>query len=89
METLSERLKFARGLADLSCRRLALLAGRTPQWASALERGAYASPSAASIAAIGRVLGVSIEWLLSGAGEAPTEESVRAAIAASPSKEAA
>jgi transcriptional regulator with XRE-family HTH domain len=56
---------------------------------TALERGKYGAPGAASLAAVAETLGISVEWLLFGKGDAPTEESVRVAVEAASSKEAA
>lgn len=81
MSSLPERVRFARVLGHLSARQLGLLVGKSPQWASALERGELAEPSAAALCEVGRVLGTTVEWLVLGVGEAPTGPSVRSAVA--------
>jgi transcriptional regulator with XRE-family HTH domain len=82
MDTIASRVRFARNLGGISARRLGLLAGRSPQWAAALERGQYAAPSAESLRRVAAVLGCDLNWLLTGSGGAPTVEVVQAAIAA-------
>lgn len=78
-QTLPERIRYARGLAGLSARRVAILAGRHPQWLTAVERGVNRAPSAVALSAVARVLGVTVEWLLEGTGGGPTVGSVQAA----------
>lgn len=45
-----------------------------------IETGARQDPASTTLSSLGRVLGVSVDWLLAGIGEPPTAESVRAAI---------
>jgi transcriptional regulator with XRE-family HTH domain len=79
--TFAERLKFARQLTGLSARRLAELAGVSPGYPGHLETGRRQNPPSAALSDIARVLGTTMDWLLNGVGEAPTEEAAKAAVA--------
>jgi transcriptional regulator with XRE-family HTH domain len=80
--TFAERLKFARLLTGLSARRLAELAGVSPGYPGHLESGRRQNPPSAALSDIARVLGTTMDWLLNGAGAAPTEAEANAAVAA-------
>lgn len=77
MNTLAERLQWARGLTELSARDLDKLANLTPGHTTAIEVGRRASPSAETARAIARALGVSLDWLVDGNGMAPSEQQLR------------
>jgi transcriptional regulator with XRE-family HTH domain len=68
MQTLAQRLRRARDASELSARRLDKLAGLTPGHTTLIESGRRLNPTAATAAALARVLGVSLEWLVSGRG---------------------
>jgi transcriptional regulator with XRE-family HTH domain len=72
MRTLSGRLKKARTAAKISARRLDKLAGLTPGHTTLIESGRRPNPTATTAAALARALDVSLEWLVSGRGAAPT-----------------
>lgn len=79
-ETLKVRLKRAREMAGLSARALSSLAGLTPSHVSLIEAGQPGIGSKTAMKLAG-VLGVSLDWLLTGHGEAPTKESIQKAVA--------
>lgn len=82
--TFASRLRETREMAgDLSGRELARLAGlRSETTVGLAEIGHTHSVRLESGVAIAAVLGVELQWLVSGIGDAPTVESVRAAVAA-------
>lgn len=80
MDTIGERLGFARQLAECSMREISILAGCDPTAVRLIEIGERPDPRGSTLAAVGRVLGCSVDWLISGTGPAPTEEQVRAAV---------
>ncbi len=77
-----ERLRKARGLAGLTGSELGTLAGLSKGTVSMIESGNREDPSGSTVAALARVLGVSADWLLSGTEPEPSEEQVKAAVAA-------
>lgn len=82
MNTLAERLKWAREAGELSARELSLLSGSSAAVVAQIERGDRGSRvSASMMVAVGAVLGVTVEWLVEGTGDKPTERRVRAAVA--------
>jgi transcriptional regulator with XRE-family HTH domain len=80
--TFADRLKLARGLAGISARRLAELAGVSPGYPNHLETGRRQNPPSEALSSFARVLGTTMDWLLNGAGEPPTESEAKAALAA-------
>lgn len=80
-ERICERLRAARELAGISCRTLDALAGITPGHTSAIEAGRRGNPESRTAIALAHALGLTIDWLLLGDGDAPTEMGVRAAVA--------
>lgn len=78
----SHRLQHARELSGLSARRLGTLAGLSTATVALIESGERKAPSAETLARLAKVLGVSLDWLISGAGDPPDEATVRAAVAA-------
>ncbi len=83
MNTLPERLKWARELMGLSARDLDKLAKITPGHTASVEIGRRKSPSAETARALARALGVSLDWLVDGNGMAPSEAQLRAQARAS------
>lgn len=81
------RLRKVRGWSGLSASKLSELAGLSRGAVWALERGG-GDPTAATISAVCRVLGLSADWLLWGAGNPPTDRAVRAAVVAQEEPEA-
>lgn len=80
--TLQRRLQAARIRAGLSARRLDDLAGLTPGYTSLIEAGKRANIGARTADAIARVVGVSLDWLIRGDGNEPTDQQVRRAVEA-------
>lgn len=90
---LADRLQHALTLADISARELDRLAGATPgHFAVILDRlrkRPDADVETGTAEAYARVLGVSLDWLISGTGREPRERAVRAAVEAARSSRAA
>jgi transcriptional regulator with XRE-family HTH domain len=80
LKTIGDRLAFARTKGGISARELDRLAGKTEGHASLIEARRAADVLASNVAAYASVLGVTVEWLLTGEGDEPTEESVTAAV---------
>lgn len=80
--TLGLRLQEARKLADISARELDRLAETTEGHASLIEAGTVTNVKLNTLTQLARVLGVSMSWLIDGAGDAPTVESVGGAVEA-------
>jgi transcriptional regulator with XRE-family HTH domain len=70
-----------RQLAGISQRELARLSGVCAAHIQAIESGRIARPNAEALQRIAGVLGIRIEYLLSGNGKSPTARSVAIAIA--------
>lgn len=71
---------FARELADLTPRGLSVLAGLDPTHVRLIEGGDRPDPRSSTVLAIAQTLGVTVEWLLTGEGDAPTADHVRAVV---------
>lgn len=71
MDTLATRLKAAREAAHLTERALSKAAGLSPTHVGLIESGARPTPSAETLGALADVLGVGLDWLARGRGEAP------------------
>lgn len=81
MSDFSARLREARELvSDLSARGLDELAGLTHGHTWMIESGQRGEPELKTAAKLAKTLGVSLDWLAFGTGEAPTEELVRHAV---------
>jgi transcriptional regulator with XRE-family HTH domain len=80
--TLAERLHEARKLAGISALELGALAGLSGGYVGHIESGRRKNPGSGPLDGIARALGVSLEWLIRGKGQGPTEESAVAAVAA-------
>jgi transcriptional regulator with XRE-family HTH domain len=84
--TLAERLTRARRLAGLSARALSELARDagvgtgSDAHVGMIERGTVKYPRPETLARLAAVLGVSLDWLITGNGDEPTAEQVRAAV---------
>lgn len=89
MDTISQRVEWARTVAGLSRRRLSALAGLSPAALQVIETKRDTSPEAQTIIGIGRVLGVSTDWLLTGKGGLPTQRKIKRAANAAQAKAAA
>ena len=66
--------------SDLSGRELARLAGISESHPWLIESGQRPHVASHLLAAMARVLGVSLDWLINGEGETPTPEDVQAAV---------
>lgn len=81
VDTIGSRITQARRLLDgLTSSELAELAGLHRTHLSNLETGARNGVEGKTAVALSGVLGVSTDWLLTGKGDAPTVEQVRAAV---------
>ena len=69
MNTIGDRLKYARGLRNLTQKDLAKAMGATSAAVSALETGTTKSPTPENLFPLARRLDVSAEWLITGRGE--------------------
>ena len=82
MNTLAERLRWARRTAGISKRGLCDVAGLDPSHVRAIETGDRGKRLSADTALnLGRALGCTVEWLINGEGAPPSPEAVRAAVA--------
>ena len=81
-DRIGVRVQMARKLVDdLSARELDRLAGlKAEGHTSLIESGVTNNVKVETARGIARVLGVSLDWLIDGAGDAPTIESVQAAV---------
>lgn len=75
-----DRLRKLRTVGRVSGRKLARLVGWNETSLAAAEAGG-GSMSAERVLALAKVLGTTVEWLVSGEGSAPTEAAVLAAVA--------
>lgn len=80
-EGLSCRLRAARERGAISAYKLDQLANLTIGHVYAIERGARANMEVKTAEKLARTLGVSLDWLIAGTGDAPSESSVRSAVA--------
>lgn len=77
---LGKRVTKLREISGLSSRALSELAGLSHGALGQLERGELADLTTGSANRLAAALGVSIDFLVRGNGEMPTEERVRAAV---------
>lgn len=77
---VGERLRATRLLAGVSARELGRLARLQHSHVSLIESGAVANVRVDTLAALARALGCSLDWLVNGEGDAPSEATVRAAV---------
>ena len=87
--SLADRVRWARGVAGVTQERLAKLCGISGPHVSLIESGGRTDLKLRVLVALAQGLGVSMEWLATGAGDPPTEEQIRQAIAQVDPKEAA
>lgn len=78
---IGERLRKARLLGGLSTRDLDSMSGMAAGHTSMIETGRRNNLEVRTATSIANVLGLTLDWLLRGAGASPTKESVEAAIA--------
>lgn len=72
MDTLGTRIRSARDAMKLTQEQLAHQSGLTGMTVSNIERaGDAAKPRPQTLLSIARVLGVSVDWLLTGEGQGP------------------
>lgn len=76
---LATRLRHAREVSGISGRQLGQIAGLSTSIVSHLENDRYGTPNGETLQAICAVLGISVDWLLSGNGPAPTDDAIRGA----------
>ena len=74
------RLNAARSLVDVSARELDRLARTTEGHTSLIESGVVQNTTLETAGKLAGALGVTLDWLLNGSGDAPTTESVSAAV---------
>jgi len=83
IEKLGQRLMDARKLADdLSARELDRLAGVAEGYASMIEAGTRTNVAVRVAVGYARVLGLSIDYLVTGAGSPPSARAVKRSVAA-------
>lgn len=79
MGDIADRLKWARGITGLSQKRLATAAGlQSDGPVRHLESGLTKTVESGTAVALSSALGCSVGWLLTGEGEPPSEETLRA-----------
>lgn len=71
MTGIAERLSQARGARGLSRRALSLRAGLAQAVVGQIERGDVTSPALETVSKLAVALEVSLDWLVTGAGEGP------------------
>lgn len=77
MQTIRERLLWARTTAGLTTRELASAAGVAEGYPSAVECGRVRTPSIGALQKLSAGLGVSFDWLCWGRGRVPSEASLK------------
>lgn len=78
---LAARLRRARELGGVSARELSRLAGLPSEsHVGTLEAASDPNPSANTVTAICRVLGITADYLLTGSGPAPSGRRIRTAL---------
>lgn len=81
-DTLGKRLLRLRLRSGLSVSELARYAGlKSTAHVGLIERGERRDVAASTALALARVLGSTVEWLVAGLGQEPTDAQVRAAVA--------
>jgi transcriptional regulator with XRE-family HTH domain len=83
MNTIGERIAHARRMSGLSAAALGERAGLSKAIVAMLEGGQRENPHVNTVSAIARILGVRVEWLISGTGDTPDPAAVKAATEAS------
>ena len=80
MQTIANRLRWAREQTGLSARALSVLVEASPALVGLIERGDVESPRLETLSALADALGTTVGWLLAGEGEPPTPEAILAAV---------
>lgn len=80
--TLAGRVSLIHELSGLDRSEMSALATLTQCHVGMIIRGDVKEPSAATLIKIAHTFGTSLEWLMTGEGEAPTRQSVLLAIRA-------
>lgn len=84
MNTLADRLRWAREEAGLSARGLAKLAGlASERHVGLIEEGKRDNPELKTLRAISSALGVTVGWLANGDEPAPAVEDIKRAVSGS------
>jgi transcriptional regulator with XRE-family HTH domain len=78
--SFGERLQTARKLAGLNQGTLSELAGLSRGLVWAIEDGLRPDPTVKTAKALAAVLGISLDWLVTGTGAKPTEEQIRRSV---------
>ena len=87
MQTIAERLAWARVQAALDRRELARIAGLGSEThVGLIESGDRPDPRGSTLKKLALALGVSFGWLAAGEGDIPSAETIRAAIERARSK---
>lgn len=86
---LARRLRRLRRAAEISARALDALARLAPGHTALIESGRRVAPSTATASALSAVLGVSLDWLIAGRGEPPSDDVIRASVDAARKRSAA
>lgn len=81
LETLAERLAWARNAGGLTQRKLGRLAGLATNHISLLESGRLRGSRGKTAERIAKVLGVRVGWLAYGEGVQPSERRIRRGVA--------
>ncbi len=82
MSTLAGRIARIHELSGLDRKEMSELARLTQCHVGMLIRGDVKAPEPDTLIKIARTFGVSLEWLLTGESEAPSEQSIQAAVEA-------
>jgi transcriptional regulator with XRE-family HTH domain len=79
---LSERVSWARKVSGLSSvRAFAIACGIQPGQVLLIESGERPTPSSETCLRIADAIGCTLDWLIAGRGDPPSEETVRESIA--------
>jgi len=82
LTTMGERLRFARSLVEISARELDRLSSLAEGHVSMIEAGRRPVIESKTAEDIAGVLGLSLDWLISGKGKAPTATSAKRSLLA-------
>lgn len=77
---LGRRLRETREAAGIPASALGVAAGASRDFVRQVEEGLIARPSLALVAGVAEVLGVSLDWLVSGRGEGPGAQELESAL---------
>jgi transcriptional regulator with XRE-family HTH domain len=82
MDTLATRAEYLRRTAGLGVREADRLAGTHRGQCAQIERGHRENPRRDALVKIAALYGARLDWLLTGEGKAPSERSIKRAVAA-------